>query len=97
MPEQPFTDTRAFVQPGRYVAERLLADSVSVVVLWRYSALPFAAQLDIVEERCPGTFNPLQPIMSRTEPLFVNYFRVQRNETCLGGLVTDSGGQSLSR
>jgi hypothetical protein len=97
VPEQPFTDRRAFVQPGRYVAERLLADSVSVVVLWRYFAIPFARELDFVEGRCPGTFKPLQPIMSMTEPLFVNYFRVQRNEECLRGLVTDSGGQSLSR
>ena len=97
VPEQPFTDRRAFVQPGRYVAERLLADSVSVVVVWRYFALPFARQLDVVERRCPGTFTPLQPIMPTTEPLFVNYFRVQRNEACLRGLVSDSGGQPLSR
>jgi hypothetical protein len=97
VPEQPFTDRRAFVQPGRYVAERLLADSVSIVVLWRYFAIPFARELDFVEGRCPGTFKPLPPIMSTTEPLFVNYFRVQRNEACLRGLVTDSGSQSLSR
>jgi hypothetical protein len=90
IPEEPFTDRRAFVQPGRYVAERLLADSVSIVVLWRSFAPFFAQQLDIVEKRCPGTFTPLQPIMSTSEPLFVNYFRVQRNE-CLRGLVTDSG------
>ena len=89
IPEEPFTDRRAFVQPGRYVAERILADSVSVVVLWRSWALPFAQQLDVVEKRCPGTFTPLQPIMSTGEPLFVNYFRVQRNETCLLGLVTN--------
>ena len=97
LPEKPFTDKGAFVQPGRYVAERLLADSVSVVVLWRSYALPYARQLDFVEARCPGTFKPLQPIMSTSEPLFVNYFRVQRNDACLHGLVTDSGGQSLSR
>ena len=97
VPEEPFTDSRAFVQPGRYVAERLLADSVSVVVLWRSKGLPPSRQLDFVEVRCPGTFTPLQPIMSTTEPLFVNYFRVQRNEACLRGLVTDSGGPSLSR
>jgi hypothetical protein len=97
VPEQPFTDRRAFVQPGRYVAERLLADSVSVVVVWRYFAIPFARELDFVERRCPGTFKPLQPIMPRTEPLFVNYFRVQRNEACLRGLLNNSGGQSLSR
>jgi hypothetical protein len=97
VPEQPFTDRRAFVQPGRYVAERLLADSVSVVVVWRYFAIPFARELEFVEGRCPGTFSPLPPIMPTTEPLFVNYFRVQRNEACLRGLVTDSGGQSISR
>jgi|GEM_PF-725435 len=97
VPEQPFTDRRAFMKPGRYVAERLLADSVSVVVLWRYFAIPFARELEFVEGRCPGTFTPLQPIMSKTEPLFVNYFRVQRNEACLRGLVTDSGGPSLPR
>jgi len=97
IPEEPFTDRRAFVQPGRYVAERLLADSVSVVVLWRAKAPQFARQLDVVELRCPGTFKPLQPIMSTSEPLFVNYFRVQRNEACLRGLVTDSGGPSGSR
>lgn len=88
VPEEPFTDRRAFVQPGRYVADRLLADSVSVVVLWRSQALLLARQLDVIENRCPGTFKPLQPIMSMNEPLFVNYFRVQRNETCLRGLVT---------
>jgi hypothetical protein len=97
VPEQPFTDRRAFVQPGRYVAERLLADSVSVVVVWRYFAIPFARELDFVERRCPGTFKPLPPIMPTTEPLFVNYFRVERNEACLRGLLNNSGGQSLSR
>jgi hypothetical protein len=97
VPEQPFTDRRAFVQPGRYVAERLLADSVSVVVVWRYFAIPFARELDFVERRCPGTFKPLPPIMPTTEPLFVNYFRVQRNEACLRGLLNNSGGQSSSR
>ena len=94
LPEEPFTDRRAFVRPGRYVAERLLADSVSVVVLWRSFALALARQLEVVEARCPETFTPLQPIMSMSEPLFVNYFRVQRNEACLRGLVTESGGQS---
>jgi len=97
IPEEPFTDRRAFLQPGRYVAERLLADSVSVVVLWRVKALQFARQLEVVEVRCPGTFKPLQPIMSTSEPFFVNYFRVQRNEACLRGLATDSAGQSGSR
>ena len=87
LPEEPFTDRRAFAQPGRYVAERLLVDSVSVVVLWRSWALLVARQLDFVEVRCPGTFKPLQPIMSTSEPLFVNYFRVQRNEACLRGLT----------
>lgn len=97
LPEKPFTERGAFDKPGRYVAERLLVDSVSVVVLWRSYALPFARQLDVVEVRCPGTFKPLQPTMSTAEPLFVNYFRVHRNEACLRGLVTDSGGQSISR
>ena len=96
-PEEPFTDRRAFVRPGRYVAERLLSDSVSIVVLWRSYAHSLARQLDFVEARCPGTFKPLQPLMSTSKPLFVNYFRVQRNEACLRGLVTDSGGQSGSR
>ena len=93
VPEEPFTDRRAFAQPGRYVAERLLADSVSVVVLWRYNVLSFARQLGLVETRCPGTFKPLPPIMSTGVQLSVNYFRVQRNEACLRGLLTDSGGQ----
>ena len=93
LPEQPFTDRSAFVKPGRYVAERLLADSVSVVVLWRSFALPFARELDIVEARCPGTFKQVPPIMSMSEPLFVNYFRVERNETCLRSFVTDSSRQ----
>jgi hypothetical protein len=98
IPEEPFTDRRAFAQPGRYVAERLLADSVTVVVLWRYYALPFARQLDFVEVRCPGTFKPQQPIMSTGEPLFVNYFRVERNEACLRGLAAGSStGQPGSR
>ena len=89
MPEEPYTDMRAFVKPGRYVAERLLVDSVSVVVLWRYYAYWFARQLDSVEVRCPGTFKPLQPIMSMEERQSVNYFRVQRNEACLRGLLAD--------
>jgi hypothetical protein len=97
VPEEPFTDRRAFVQPGRYVAERLLADSVSVVVLWRGTAPRLVRQLDFVEVRCPGTLTPVQPIMSMAEPLFVNYFRVHRKEECLRGLATDSGGRPRSR
>ena len=97
VPEEPFTDRRAFVQPGRYVAERLLADSVSIVVLWRYNVLTFARQLGLVETRCPGTFTPLPPTMSTGVQLSVNYFRVQRNEACLRGLVTDSVRQSGAR
>jgi hypothetical protein len=97
MPEEPFTDRRAFVQPGRYIAERILADSVSVVVLWRNKSLALARQLHFVEVRCPGTFKPLDPIMSTSEPLFVNYFGVQRNEACLRGFVTDSEGRTGAR
>jgi hypothetical protein len=54
VPEEPFTDTRAFVQPGRYVAERLLADSVSVVVLWRSKSASVGAPPRLRRGALPG-------------------------------------------
>jgi hypothetical protein len=95
VPEEPFTDRRAFARPGRYLAERVLDDSVSVVVLWRSTGPMFGRHVDFVEQRCPGTFRQQQPVMSTDEPLFVNFFRVQRNEACLRGLASDAGPSGI--
>ena len=76
-------------------AERVLDDSVSVVVLWRSTGPMLGRHVDFVEQRCPGTFTPQQPVMSTDEPLFVNFFRVQRNEACLRGLASDAGPSGI--
>jgi hypothetical protein len=64
-----------FGVPGRYLAERLLADGISVVV-WAPPAFAFQRDIEAVASRCPGT-------LAREATTHALYFRVTRDDICL--------------
>jgi hypothetical protein len=78
VPGQP-TESRlaasVFERPGRYLAERILADSITVVI-WGPPAFEFQRDILAVAARCPGVLEPVASARSM-------YFRVARDETCL--------------
>ena len=67
----------AFAVPGRYVAGRILADSVTVVAL-APPAPGLEQDIATIQARCPRVLQP-----ERAEAAV--FFRVQRDERCLRG------------
>lgn len=86
VPGQP-TESRlassVFGVPGRYLAERILADSIAVVV-WAPPASQLEQDILAVEARCPG-------VLARERSARVMYFRVTRDEICLRQKVLQGG------
>jgi hypothetical protein len=89
VPEEPHTGPSVMRPVGRYLANRLLADSVDYVVVWRYKSPTLLAQVGRVELACPGTFELRPPVVPTTTPQFIRYFRVWRDEACLRRLVRE--------
>lgn len=73
-----------FDVPGRYLAERILADSVTVVV-WAPPAPALERDLEAVAARCPQ-------VLAREPTALAVYFRVTPDETCLRERVLQVGG-----
>ena len=74
-----------FGVPGRYLAERILSDSVTLVV-WAPPAPGLQSDILTIQDRCPG-------VLERKPSDFPAYFRVVRDERCLRDRVltaTDS-------
>ncbi len=64
-----------FGVPGRYLAERILADSVTLVV-WAPPAPGLQSDILTIQDRCPR-------VLERKPSDFPAYFRVARDERCL--------------
>ncbi|MGH7699133.1 MAG: hypothetical protein ACREMJ_01220 [Gemmatimonadales bacterium] len=74
-----------FHVPGRYLAERILADSVTVVV-WAPPAPALEQDLAAVATRCPG-------VLMREATAPAMFYRVTRNEACLRKRVLEGGAR----
>lgn len=81
LPEQPFTLPSVLIPEGRYLAQRLLADSVDYVIDARPSEARIGPQIEAVRQRCPDVLHPLDPL-PRGE-LSPTYYSVTRDEACL--------------
>jgi hypothetical protein len=72
-----------FRVPGLYLTERILADSLTVVV-WQPQAVGLQNDLLTVDARCPG-------VLARESAAAAVYFRVTRDEACLRERVLGAG------
>jgi len=72
-----------FAVPGRYLAERILADSVTVVV-WHSAAPHLRTDIETVAARCPGVLVLADTVSAAA------YFRVTRDAQCLRERVLDA-------
>src|SRR2546426_7284868 len=77
----------AFAVPGRYVAGRILVDSVTVVAL-APPAPGLEHDIAAVQARCPR-------VLQREPAEAAVFFRVRRGEPCLRGAVLDDVGSPL--
>lgn len=68
-----------FTVPGHYLTERILADSVTVVV-WTPATVALGRDIETVRTRCPQV---LARIPTTPEPPV--YYRVNRDVNCLRG------------
>ncbi|HEY6207502.1 MAG TPA: hypothetical protein VIW28_00455 [Gemmatimonadales bacterium] len=78
-----------FSVPGRYLAERILADSVTLVV-WAPPAPGLQSDILTIQDRCPG-------VLERKPSDFPAYFRVVRDERCLRERVLTATGSTERR
>ncbi len=76
----------AFAVPGHYLTERILMDSVSVVV-WTPATVDLGRDIETVRARCPQV---LARIPATPEPPV--YYRVNRELDCLRPWLLDRGG-----
>lgn len=83
MPEEPFTGPTVLRPRGRYMAERILADSVTHIIAWSNTARSMAKHVDALNKECPGSVEPLPPFLPDTSRLITHYYRVHRDERCL--------------
>jgi hypothetical protein len=71
-----------FTVPGRYLAQRILADSLTVAV-WTPATAGLGRDIEAVRARCPHVLTPATP--SQEPPI---YYRVVRDDECLRSFVT---------
>jgi hypothetical protein len=74
-----------FAIPGHYLAERILTDSVTVVV-WTPATVDLGRDIETVRTRCPQV---LARIPATPEPPV--YYRVNREADCLRSWLRDRG------
>jgi hypothetical protein len=78
-PEQPEVRARSvFEPPGRYHAQRIVADSVDYIVAWGPKGRQTHAHLVHIEERCPGTVVQLPPVPAADMRVPSSFYRVDR-------------------
>ena len=90
LPEQPFTIPSVLAPGGRYLARRILADSVDYVVDARPAEQRIGPQVDALKQRCPEAIRPVPPIPTGDDPS-PRYYQVTRDEDCLVPLSLEPG------
>jgi hypothetical protein len=73
--ESPYAPS-VFQHPGRYLAARILDDSITVVAIGIHGRL--MRDIEMVSRTCPAVLRRLVPS--------VEFYRVNRDETCLRGI-----------
>ncbi len=92
LPTESTLGSSAFDVPGRYLAERILVDSVTFV-LWPPPASGLETDVMTIQARCPGVLRPEASACPAC-------FRIQRDEACLRqivGQVRPRGGGGSTR
>jgi hypothetical protein len=81
-PTESHLGPSVFAVPGRYLARRILSDSLTVVVSTPEAA-PLSRDIAIVMARCPGVLN-----RHPASPRFPVYYRVHRDDPCLNRVAS---------
>jgi hypothetical protein len=79
-----------FAVPGRYLTERILTDSVTIVV-WTPATVNLGRDIEAVRAQCPQV---LARIPATPEPPI--YYRVDRDVECLQSRLLNRGGRSVA-
>jgi hypothetical protein len=77
-------------RPGTYFAQRILEDTVTVIVNHRPAGLNgvlISASLSRIAEACPRVLQPQTPVPNAGDSVPPAYYRVVRDETCLRNLA----------
>ena len=82
IPSESGLGPSVFAVPGRYLSQRILADSVTVAV-WTPATVGLGRDIEAVRARCPHVLTPASP--SLQPPV---YYRVVRDVDCLRDLAT---------
>jgi hypothetical protein len=94
-PEEALVGPSVFDSPRRFLATRILVDTVDVVVIWNRAPGRAAASLRGMAVQCPGFLTEARA--ASTDASGLHFYRVRRDLPCLRQLATirvDSGGQN---
>ena len=89
LPTESRLGTSAFVVPGRYLAERILLDSVTFL-LWLPSGSGLESDVRTIQARCPR-------VLQREASDCPECFRIERDEACLRQQVLAAAGSPRVR
>jgi hypothetical protein len=90
-PEEASIGPKLLDVPRRYYAQRLLADSVDLVMLWDYAPGRSHALLRALGVRCPGVLTPAPADVASDLPRSIHFYRVRRDLPCLTAVAGLSG------
>ena len=85
-PEEPLIGPTVFDSPRRFLATRILADTVDVVIIWDRAPGRAAPWLRGMAVRCPGFLT--EAPMTSPRPSDLHFYRVRRDMPCLRQLAT---------
>jgi hypothetical protein len=83
LPSESGLGPSVFAVPGRYLAQRILTDSLTVAV-WTLATIGLGHDIEAVQAHCPHVLTQVSP--SPQPPI---YYRVVRDNDCLRDFVTD--------
>lgn len=86
-PEEPAIGQSVFAQPHRFLAGRIAADSVDVVITWQRAPGRALRALRDLAEACPGLMTEA-PRDSAAISTGLHFYRVQRDVPCLALFVS---------
>jgi hypothetical protein len=90
-PEEASLGPTLLDMPQRYYAQRLLADSVDLVMLWDYAPGRSHGLLRALGVRCPGVLTPVPADVASALPPSIHFYRVRRDLPCLTAVARDRG------
>ena len=82
-PEEAAFATSVLTEPERFVASRLIADSVDVAVIWDKAPGRSAATLRAMDASCPDLLSESSETSQPSAAADVHFYRVRRDVPCL--------------